>query len=116
MNNQEITNGYVINLGRWGITEGLPNKPYKTEDYLKANLNVIGINNALNYAKENNFTEVVLPKGNYAICYPKSITMKSNIIFNMNDSLFKVIYDSTSKSPFDTRTTTDYYNFIGNAI
>ncbi|TYS60086.1 right-handed parallel beta-helix repeat-containing protein [Sutcliffiella horikoshii] len=107
---------YIIELDRWGIKKGLPIKPYQATEYQKAYANIQGINNALNYAKDRGFREVVLPEGEYAICYPLSIEMKTNVTFNMQNVILKVLYDSDSKSPYDTRTGTDYYNFIGNSI
>ncbi|MDM5188555.1 right-handed parallel beta-helix repeat-containing protein [Bacillus sp. DX4.1] len=107
---------YLLELNRWGITEGLPQKPYVDADYIQADKNIQGINSALQYASANNYSGVVLPAGNYAICYPREITMVSNLDLNLNGSTLKVIYDSNKKSPFDNRTTTDYYNFKGNSI
>lgn len=107
---------YVIELERWGITEGLPTKPYTNNDYFMADANIQGINNALSYAYDNGYTRVVLPRGQYAICYPRTIQMRSHITFHLNQSTLKVIYDSDNKSPFDTRTGTDYFNFIGTSI
>ncbi|WP_142382683.1 right-handed parallel beta-helix repeat-containing protein [Bacillus sp. UMB0893] len=107
---------YLIELVRWNITQGIPNKPYTNADYVKADTNIQGINNAIQYAKNNGYSGVILPKGTYAICYPRVIKMVSNLTFDLNGSTLKVIYDSDRKSPFDTRTTSDYYNFKGNSI
>jgi parallel beta-helix repeat protein len=107
---------YLIELSRWNITEGLPNKPYTEADYLTADRNIQGINNAIQYAYNNGYTQIVLPRGYYALCYPREIKMVSNMTFDINGSTLKVIYDSDRKSPFDKRTTTDYYNFKGNSI
>ncbi|WP_339995930.1 right-handed parallel beta-helix repeat-containing protein [Priestia aryabhattai] len=104
---------YVIDIKRFGITKGIPSKPYKNTDYEKAYANVLGINRAIKYASINGFTAVVLPKESYAICYPQTIFMASNMTLNLNGSTLKVIYDSDNKSPYDTRTGTDYYNFAG---
>lgn len=108
---------YIIELNRWNIKQGFPTKPYVDNDYIQADTNIQGINNAIQYAYDNGFTEVILPRGQYALCYPREIKItQSNITFNLNGSTLKVIYDSGRKSPFDTRTTTDYYNFGGNSI
>ncbi|WP_426940675.1 right-handed parallel beta-helix repeat-containing protein (plasmid) [Bacillus mycoides] len=107
---------YVIDLSRWGIKEGLPTKPYVDADYIQADKNIQGINNALQFAAANNYSEVIIPKGNYALCYPREIAMVTNLDFNLNGSTLKVIYDSNKKSPFDNRTAIDYYNFKGNSI
>ncbi|MDQ0242575.1 parallel beta-helix repeat protein [Bacillus fengqiuensis] len=107
---------YVIELARWNITQGLPSKPYTDADYIMADKNIQGINNALQYAYNNGYTQILLPRGQYALCYPREIKMVSNMTFDLNGSTLKVIYDSDRKSPFDNRTTTDYYNFKGNSI
>ncbi|PFW68029.1 right-handed parallel beta-helix repeat-containing protein [Bacillus pseudomycoides] len=107
---------YSIDLDKWGIKKGLPNKPYVDTDYIQADKNIQGINAALQYASENDYSEARLPKGEYALCYPREIRMVSNLNLNLNGSTLKVIYDSNRKSPFDNRTTNDYYNFKGNSI
>ncbi|MGX1193678.1 right-handed parallel beta-helix repeat-containing protein [Metabacillus sp. SLBN-84] len=107
---------YTIELARWNISQGLPVKPYTNADYLKADANILGINNALAFAKNNGYSGAVLPKGNYAICYPRVIKMISNFIFDLNGSTLKVIFDSDRKSPFDSRKSADFYNFKGNSI
>lgn len=107
---------YIIELQRWNITQGMPTKPYTDADYRMADSNIQGINNALQYARDHGYSKVILPKGEYAICFPRAIKMVSNLTFELNGSVLKVIYDSDRKSPFDTRTTTDYYNFKGNSI
>lgn len=107
---------YIIELDRWNIKQGLPSKPYTDADYIKADTNIQGINNAIQYAYANGYTHIVLARGQYALCYPREIKMVSNLTFDLNGSTLKVIYDSDRKSPFDTRTTTDYYKFGGNSI
>lgn len=107
---------YLIELDRWNIKQGLPKKPYTDADYFMADTNIQGINNAIQYAANNGYSGLLLPKGQYALCYPREIKMVNNMTFNLNGSIIKVIYDSTRKSPFDNRTTTDYYNFTGNSI
>jgi len=107
---------YIIELQRWNITQGIPAKPYTDADYRMADSNIIGINHALEHARTAGYSKAILPKGEYALCFPRVIKMVSNLTFDLNGSILKVIYDSDRKSPFDTRTTTDYYNFKGNSI
>ncbi|MFB5197829.1 right-handed parallel beta-helix repeat-containing protein [Neobacillus sp. KR4-4] len=107
---------YLIELAKWNIKQGIPNKPYTAADYLMADTNIQGINNAIQFAYNNGYNGVLMPKGQYALCYPREIKMVSNMTFDLNGSTLKVIYDSDRKSPFDNRTTTDYYNFTGNSI
>jgi hypothetical protein len=111
-----MINLYLIELQRWNITQGMPTKPYTDVHYSLADSNIQGINNALQYARDNGYSKAILPKGEYALCFPRAIKMVSNLTFDLNGSILKVIYDSDRKSPFDTRTTTDYYNFKGNSI
>ncbi|PFZ46267.1 hypothetical protein COL56_27630, partial [Bacillus pseudomycoides] len=85
---------YSIDLDKWGIKKGLPNKPYVDTDYIQADKNIQGINAALQYASENDYSEARLPKGEYALCYPREIRMVSNLNLNLNGSTLKVIYDS----------------------
>jgi parallel beta-helix repeat protein len=107
---------YAIDLDKFGIKKGLPSKPYADADYIQADKNIQGINSALQFAAANNYTEAVIPKGDYTLCYPREISMVTGLNFNLNGSTLKVIYDSNKKSPFDNRTTIDYYNFKGNSV
>jgi hypothetical protein len=93
---------YVIELERWNITEGIPAKPWVDANYHMANANIMGINNALQYAYDNGFSEVVFPRGEYAICYPNPIRTQPDMVINFNRSTLKVIYSSTVRSPLDT--------------
>ncbi|MEY8350667.1 right-handed parallel beta-helix repeat-containing protein [Bacillus cereus] len=105
---------YLIDLEKWGIKRGLPSKPYVDEDFIQADKNIQGINAAMVYASNNNYSDIVLPKGEYALCYPREIVMLTNI--NLNGSKLKVIYDSNRKSPFDTSTAGEHYNFKGTSF
>lgn len=107
---KEIDTGlgmYVIDIERFGIVTGFPSKPYSLLDYEKANANITGINRALHWASTQGFTTVVLPKGEYSLCYPQQITLKSNMTLNLNGSKLKVMYDSDNRSPFDKRAETE---------
>jgi hypothetical protein len=112
---------YVIELSRWGITQGLPAKRLETingvsvncyadADYTIAHNNVIGINNALQWASDNGYKNVILPKGDYSYCYSyisdndKENTIVvdyDNFIFDLNGSTIKVMYDSSKRSQYD---------------
>lgn len=106
---------YTIELSRWGITQGIPTKPYTTNHYNIAKANITGINNALDYAYTNGYSRVVLPRGQYAICYPNPILTKPNMMIDFNFSTLKVIYDSVNRSPFDI-STNPVYKFGGSSI
>lgn len=107
---------YVIELTRWGITQGIPAKPYKTADYYMGDANMNGFNNALSWAYSNNYNYVILPRGSYALCYNnKSIQTQPNMTIDFNGSTLKVIYDSVNRSPFDT-STNPVYSWGGTTI
>jgi lysophospholipase L1-like esterase len=115
---------YVIELSRWGITEGLPSKRieniggvdvncYSDSDYAKAKANVLGMTAAIKWAGNNGYTEVVMPFGSYAICHSKLnrvdsdnsiVISSSNMIIDFNKSTFKVIFDSGKRSPYHKMT------------
>jgi parallel beta-helix repeat protein len=104
-----------VDLNEWGLTQGFPAKPYVDEDYYMADDNITGINNVLKYARDNGYSEVVLPRGDYAVCYPNSIMMQTGVTLNLNRSRLKVIFDSNAQNPFDIdrSTTQDYYKLGG---
>jgi hypothetical protein len=90
-----------IELETWGIKQGLPTKPYTEEEYKIAFDNIEGINKALVHAKEKGYSTATLPRGEYSICYPVSITLQSNLTFDLGGSRLKVMYDSINRSPYD---------------
>ncbi|MBP1995447.1 right-handed parallel beta-helix repeat-containing protein [Paenibacillus eucommiae] len=107
---------YVIENSRWGIVTGVATPPYVTADYIKGDLNLLGIHNAINWAADNGYNYIVLPRGSYMFCYSgRSIEItKSNITIDFNLASAKVIYDSDNKNPFDSKVDgTDYYNYPG---
>ncbi|QFP93390.1 UNVERIFIED_ORG: hypothetical protein Xoosp15_125 [Xanthomonas phage Xoo-sp15] len=108
-------NVYVIETAKWGISPGIPAKPYKTTDYNRANNNIKGINDALVWAKNNNYNYVVLPFGSYTICYPNPVITQPNMVIDFGFSTLKVIFDSDVRSPFDL-TGKPIYEFKGDSI
>ncbi|MFE7060538.1 hypothetical protein ACFVAD_00130 [Sutcliffiella sp. NPDC057660] len=92
---------FTIDVDRWGLQMGIPVKPYQLEDYQKAMQNVNGINNALSYAFEQGYSYIVLPKGEYSICFPTPIQLKSNQTLDCMGATLKVMYDSDNRSPYD---------------
>ncbi|SHR97520.1 Uncharacterised protein [Mycobacteroides abscessus subsp. abscessus] len=106
---------YVIELDKWGIKNGVPTKPYTNDHYILANNNITGINNALSWANSNGYNYVMFPRGEYALCFPNPIYTKDNMTIDFNNSTFRVIYDSSSRSPFD-KSSNPFYKFGGNSI
>jgi hypothetical protein len=106
---------YLIELDRWGIIQGIPTKPYANQNYTNANNNITGINNALAWAKDNNYDYVIFPRGEYSICYPNQILTQPNMTIDFNFSTFKVLYDSDVRSPFDL-SQNPIYEFGGDSI
>ena len=107
---------YTIELDRWGILPGIPEKPYQIEDYQKALGNINGINSALTYAYDQGYSFVILPKDEYAICFPTPIQLKSNQTFDCMGATLKVIYDSDNRSPYDPDQNRHPSFLEGNAI
>ena len=115
---------YIVELSRWGITQGLPTKRpetingtsvncYDNADYLKARNNMTGITNAINWASNNGYTTVLFPQGSYSLCHSRVsrydydntiVITASNMTIDFNKSTFKVMYDSAKRSPYHTVT------------
>lgn len=106
---------YVIELKRWGITQGSFGKPpYSISEWEIAYNNLLGFNSALTYAKDNGLTHIIVPHGVYSFCYTNfnggiaayamintSILLYSNQTLDLNGSTFEVMYDSINKNPYD---------------
>lgn len=122
---------YNIELDRWGIQSGIPSKKveiiegieancYSNDSYYTAYNNIIGINNAINWAAGKGYNYIALPKGEYTTCYTsrgENINIsKSNITVDFNNSVIKVIFDSCKKNPYDTSVNTNAYDLGGSAI
>jgi len=123
------SNSYFIDLEKWGIHNGfiedrgyvlgddgkyLPK--YTDEEYDIAHNNKEGLNAALQYAVDNGYNSAVLPNGSEIfVCWENPststnayygynkihIVMPSNLIFDMNNSTIKVIFDSKNLNPYD---------------
>ena len=111
-----LSNIVTIDNDKYGITEGVINHkaPYTEEEYALCKANIEGIQRALNDLSSKGYREISLSKGVYNICYlnPKGldfngntgweITIPSNIVFNLNGSTIRVIFDSDNRNPYDT--------------
>lgn len=109
------TNGYVVELDRWGIQPGSFGKPPYTEiEWTTAYNNLLGFNAAFSFAKDNGYNRILVPKGVYSFCYtnlnggPRPVDMVgiplklfSNQTLDLNGSTFEVMYDSITKNPYD---------------
>lgn len=71
---------YVIELDRWGVNN----------NGLEAVNTTKGINDALVWASQQGFKEVVLPKGTYLIDEKNPIAPQSFMTFNLNGSTLKI--------------------------
>lgn len=119
---------YVIELDRWTIKQGIPVKfnvtvgtnhflAYDDTAYITAKNNVVGINEALNWAFDNGYRHVTLPNGEYSICYGNyvdvdgktyslSIYPQKDTVLDFSNATIKVIYDSDKLSLYNPNTTT----------
>lgn len=71
---------YILELTRWGIKN----------DGIEAENTSKGINNALLWASQNGYTEVVFPKGTYLIDENNPIKPQSYTSINLNGSTLKI--------------------------
>lgn len=77
--------------------------------------NILGIQQAINFAEENGYDTVVLPKGEYSLCYSQkedTCIYIGNINFDAKKSEFRIIFDSTHFSPLENNSMslrTPYY-------
>lgn len=110
-----VLTSYFLDIDRFNIKQGLPSKPYTDADYALADANVQGFNLAIEWCAANGYNTLVVPPGQYAVCYPRIIQIaSSNFTMDFNGATLKVIYDSQRKSPFDSRANpSDPYNFPG---
>lgn len=69
---------YIIELDRWGIKNDGTNAINSTQ----------GLNNAISWAKDNSFRQVILPKGSYVIDKNSSVNLLSNTIYTFYGCLF----------------------------
>jgi hypothetical protein len=111
---------YIVELARWGITQGIPVKPYSGAHYTAANANCAGMNNALQYAYDNGYNHVQFPRGDYSVCYraddagnSNTIITRPNTTIDFNYSKFKVMFESDVRQPYDLRTSGATYSLGG---
>ncbi|WP_139906053.1 right-handed parallel beta-helix repeat-containing protein [Clostridium thermarum] len=78
--NYKKLSDYVVELNKFGVKNN-GTSPVET---------AIGINNALQFAKEKGFTKVILPKGEYCISENISIIMLDNMTLDLNGSTLKI--------------------------
>lgn len=69
---------YIIELERWGIKNDGTNAINTTQ----------GLNNAISWAKDNSFRQVILPKGSYYIDKNSSVNLFSNTTYTFYGCLF----------------------------
>lgn len=107
---------YIIELQKFSITQGRIEKKnidgvlkYSDADYLVCKKNNDGVTAAIKYASQNGYNHVQIPKGVYSFCYelnsdnrsrPCILIQEDNLVFDLNNSVFEVIFDSLNKSPY----------------
>ena len=107
---------YEVDLQQFGIIPGSFSKDadghYTTEQYTTAFNNGVGIQNAIDFARDNGYTGIKLPKNIYTLTYHKYtlyddytrgiIYLRSNQELNLGYSTIEMIFDSTQRSPYHT--------------
>lgn len=78
--NYQLLSEYIVDLVKFGIKND-GTAPVET---------ATGINNALQYAKQQGYTKVIMPLGQYCISENISIIMVENITLDLNQSTFKI--------------------------
>lgn len=110
---------YKIDLTTYGITLGsLGTAPYTAGEYTQAKANRTGLQAAMDFAYNNNYSGVLLPRGVYSLYYNglagQDITAmailypKSNQTIDLNGSTLEVMYDSANKNPDHTKNEAAY--------
>lgn len=96
----EVGISSVIDLVKYNITQADYEYPFTTENYRVAYQNGLGIQQSINEAKEKGISELVLPPGNYPLCYSTDNHQTVNNIILANGINLKgygcklyVIYD-----------------------
>lgn len=117
---ESASSAYVIDLQKFGITEGIVNKGnnghYSESQYTVMYNNAVGFTRALEYARDNGYSKVLVPKGDY--CFtpvynvgntPASVDLNPPLIwilntvgleFDLGGSTFHLMVDSTQKSRY----------------
>src|SRR4051812_9033709 len=76
----------MLELSRWGVSNVVSN----TADSTLATNNSNGINNALTWASQQGYTEVILPNGTYLIHEKIPIEPKSFMTLNLGGSTLRI--------------------------
>lgn len=104
-------NTNVIDLKKYKITQADYEYPFTSENYKVAYQNGVGFQQAINEAKEKNIQELIIPPGNYPLCYSGNTKECSNIIINIEGVKLRgygvklyIIYDEldTGLNPYFT--------------
>lgn len=97
----------VVNLEKYNITQADYTAPFIVENYNVAHQNGLGFQQAIDDAKEKNIQELIIPPGNYPLCYNASKKDERNTIINSegidiiaNGCKFYVIYDEEGINPY----------------
>lgn len=100
-------NTNVVDLEKYNITQADYTTPFTVENYNVAHQNGLGIQQAIDEAKEKNMQELIIPPGNYPLCYHANSKDEYNAIINSegidiiaNGCKFYVIYDEDGINPY----------------
>ena len=101
--------GNIIELEKYGIVQADFIAPFTSENYKVAYNNGLGIQKAIDEAKINGLTEIILPSGNYPVCYSGDTDLCHNPIIDSQGINFigygvklYVIYDEEGTNPYFT--------------
>lgn len=101
----------VVDLEKYRIVQADFTYPFTTENYEVAYQNGLGLQKAIDDARNNGVTELTIPAGNYPLCYSGDSQECSNVIINSEKINLKgyraklyIIYDEldTGLNPYFT--------------
>lgn len=104
-------NTNVVNLEKYNITQADYEYPFTTENYKVAYQNGVGFQQAIDDAKANNIQELIIPPGNYPLCYATDNCQTVNSVLTSEGINLKgygvklyIIYDEldTGLNPYYT--------------
>ena len=102
---------YVIDLEKYGITQADYTEPFTVANYNVAHANAVGFQNAIDDAKMNGATKIIIPSGNYPLCYESDANTTYNPILDTTGidlygygAKLYVIFDEDGTNPYFTGT------------
>ena len=98
---------YTIDLVEYGITQADLSEPFSVANYNLAHANGVGFQDAIDDAIANGATKIIIPPGNYPLCYESDADTTYNAILDASGidvygygAKLYVIYDEDGTNPY----------------